>query len=102
MYVSECAPAKHRGRSVAIQLSIVIFGTIVTYWLDYGTIKNLTGEVVWRFPSLFRTSSLSSQYSLCRSSQRRPGGCVPTIAGKKLSASWPDYKGPPSTIRTCG
>ncbi|OAL03658.1 general substrate transporter [Phaeosphaeriaceae sp. SRC1lsM3a] len=54
MYVSECSPAKHRGRSVAIQLSIVIFGTVVAYWLDYGTIKNLTGEVVWRFPIAFQ------------------------------------------------
>ncbi|KAI9168093.1 Sugar transporter STL1 [Paramyrothecium foliicola] len=44
IYVSECSPAKNRGRSVAIQLSIVIFGTVVAYWLDYGTIKNLTGE----------------------------------------------------------
>ncbi|KAF5541172.1 sugar transporter [Fusarium phyllophilum] len=50
VYVSECSRAKHRGRAVAIQLSIVIFGTVVAYWLDYGTIKHLTGEVIWRFP----------------------------------------------------
>ncbi|PSN68627.1 general substrate transporter [Corynespora cassiicola Philippines] len=54
VYVSECSPAKHRGRSIAIQLSVVIFGTVVAYWLDYGTIKNLTGEVVWRFPIAFQ------------------------------------------------
>ncbi|OAL53129.1 general substrate transporter [Pyrenochaeta sp. DS3sAY3a] len=54
VFVSECSPAKHRGRAVAVQLSIVIFGTVVAYWLDYGTIKNLTGEVVWRFPIAFQ------------------------------------------------
>ncbi|KAH7131717.1 general substrate transporter [Dactylonectria estremocensis] len=54
VYVSECSPAKNRGRSIAIQLSIVIFGTVVAYWLDYGTIKHLTGEVVWRFPIAFQ------------------------------------------------
>lgn len=61
IYVAECSAAKHRGRSVAIQLSIVIvslstrgvgytlmsfeFGLTLAYWIDYGTIKNLTGEV---------------------------------------------------------
>ncbi|KAJ4167473.1 hypothetical protein NW754_011288 [Fusarium falciforme] len=54
VYVSECSHAKHRGRAVAVQLSIVIFGTVVAYWLDYGTIKHLTGEVVWRFPIAFQ------------------------------------------------
>ncbi|KAF1985168.1 general substrate transporter [Aulographum hederae CBS 113979] len=54
VYVSECSPAKYRGRSVATQLSIVIFGTVVAYWIDYGTITNLTGEVVWRFPVAFQ------------------------------------------------
>ncbi|KAG5812640.1 hypothetical protein H9Q74_003587 [Fusarium xylarioides] len=54
VYVSECSRARHRGRAVAIQLSIVIFGTVVAYWLDYGTIKHLTGEVVWRFPIAFQ------------------------------------------------
>ncbi|KPM43009.1 hypothetical protein AK830_g3531 [Neonectria ditissima] len=54
VYVSECSHATKRGRSVAKQLSIVIFGTVVAYWLDYGTIKHLTGEVVWRFPIAFQ------------------------------------------------
>ena len=47
------------------------FGTVIAYWLDYGTVKNLTGEVglffmlkksstdsipkvVWRFPIAFQ------------------------------------------------
>lgn len=52
---------------VAVQLSVVIvsviaqtfkfeltgrkFGTVVAYWLDYGTIRNLTGTVREQFPS---------------------------------------------------
>ncbi|KAI1036735.1 hypothetical protein LB503_003436 [Fusarium chuoi] len=54
VYVSECTRAKRRGRAVAMQLSIVIFGTVVAYWLDYGTIKHRSGEVVWRFPIAFQ------------------------------------------------
>ncbi|KAH6869056.1 general substrate transporter [Thelonectria olida] len=54
VYMSECSPAKDRGRAIAIQLSIVIFGTVVAYWLDYGTIKHLSGEVVWRLPIAFQ------------------------------------------------
>lgn len=62
VYVSECSNATSRGTSVAKQLSIVIvssriwygenrsnmcqFGTVVAYWIDYGTIKHLTGEVI--------------------------------------------------------
>ncbi|KAH6682819.1 general substrate transporter [Halenospora varia] len=54
IYVSETARSNRRGRMIAIQLSIVIFGTVVAYWLDYGTVKNLTGEIVWRFPIAFQ------------------------------------------------
>ncbi|KIW38969.1 hypothetical protein, variant [Exophiala oligosperma] len=54
VYVSETAPSHRRGRMVAIQLSIVIFGIVLAYWLDYGTINNLSGEVAWRFPIAFQ------------------------------------------------
>ncbi|KAG4441949.1 hypothetical protein IFR05_002568 [Cadophora sp. M221] len=54
VYVSETARSNRRGRMIAIQLSIVIFGTVVAYWLDYGTVTNLTGEIVWRFPIAFQ------------------------------------------------
>ncbi|KIX94522.1 uncharacterized protein Z520_09908 [Fonsecaea multimorphosa CBS 102226] len=54
VYVSETARSHRRGRMVAVQLSIVIFGIVFAYWLDYGTINNLEGEVVWRFPIAFQ------------------------------------------------
>ncbi|RDW76938.1 hypothetical protein BP6252_04991 [Coleophoma cylindrospora] len=54
VYVSETAQSNRRGRAIAIQLSVVIFGTVIAYWLDYGTIKNLTGEIIWRFPIAFQ------------------------------------------------
>ncbi|KAJ9497336.1 hypothetical protein H2202_007140 [Exophiala xenobiotica] len=47
IYVSETARSHRRGRMVAVQLSIVIFGIVFAYWLDYGTINNLEGEIVF-------------------------------------------------------
>lgn len=54
VYISETARSHRRGQMVAVQLSIVIFGIVLAYWVDYGTIHNLTGEVVWRFPIAFQ------------------------------------------------
>ncbi|GME50698.1 general substrate transporter [Neofusicoccum parvum] len=54
VYVSECSRAQSRGRSIAMQLNVVIFGTVLAYWLDYGTVTNLTGDVAWRFPIAFQ------------------------------------------------
>ncbi|KAL4912694.1 general substrate transporter [Aspergillus aurantiobrunneus] len=38
VYVSETSRSAVRGRFLAIQMSTVIFGTVVAYWLDYGMI----------------------------------------------------------------
>ncbi|KAJ5683440.1 General substrate transporter [Penicillium macrosclerotiorum] len=54
VYVSEASRNSVRGRSLAIQMSIVIFGTVIAYWLDYGIIRGQTGELVWRFPIAFQ------------------------------------------------
>ncbi|KAJ5378266.1 General substrate transporter [Penicillium cataractarum] len=54
MYVSEISRTESRGRSLAVQMSLVIFGTVIAYWLDYGMVRNLSGEVVWRFPIAFQ------------------------------------------------
>ena len=45
VYVSETAGSDRRGSMVAVQGSIVIFGIVMAYWIDYGTVRNLTGEV---------------------------------------------------------
>ena len=54
VYVAETAKSNLRGSMVAVQLNIVIFGIVLAYWLDYGTVRNLTGEAVWRFPIAFQ------------------------------------------------
>ncbi|KAF9886167.1 hypothetical protein FE257_011992 [Aspergillus nanangensis] len=54
VYVSETSRSTIRGRSLAIQMNMVILGTVLAYWLDYGMIRNHTGEVVWRFPLAFQ------------------------------------------------
>ncbi|KIW32893.1 uncharacterized protein PV07_04406 [Cladophialophora immunda] len=54
IWVSECARAAHRGALVAVQMSLVLMGLVVSYWFDYGTVRNLTGGVVWRLPLAFQ------------------------------------------------
>lgn len=49
-WVSETAKPHRRGPLVATQLNIVIFGLFFAYWFDYGCVKNLSGNVVWRLP----------------------------------------------------
>ncbi|KAL2853465.1 general substrate transporter [Aspergillus pseudoustus] len=50
IYVAEVATDSARGRVVCIQMSIVIFGLFTAYWIDYGTIRHLSGDAVWRLP----------------------------------------------------
>ncbi|EXJ72882.1 uncharacterized protein A1O5_04030 [Cladophialophora psammophila CBS 110553] len=54
VYVSETTRSNRRGSMVAVQLAIVIFGLVVAYWVDYGTVHSLSGEIVWRFPIAFQ------------------------------------------------
>ncbi|KIX96160.1 uncharacterized protein Z520_07938 [Fonsecaea multimorphosa CBS 102226] len=55
VWVAECSQPHVRGGLVTTQISIVIFGIVIAYWLDYGTIANLSGQIVWRFPLAFQT-----------------------------------------------
>lgn len=48
-WVAECAKPGVRGRDIAIELSIVLFGITLAYWTDIGLAK-YGGEVAWRFP----------------------------------------------------
>ncbi|KIW68599.1 hypothetical protein PV04_04536 [Phialophora macrospora] len=54
VYVSETARSHRRGQMIAVQLSIVIAGIVLAYWIDFATVHTLTGEVVWRFPIAFQ------------------------------------------------
>lgn len=48
--MSETAKPHRRGPLVATQLSIVVLGLFLAYWIDYGCIKHLSGDATWRIP----------------------------------------------------
>ncbi|KZT23359.1 putative sugar transporter [Neolentinus lepideus HHB14362 ss-1] len=53
IYQSETTPAASRGRMIAVQLSMLIVGIVIAYWIDYGmSLKN--SSVQWRFPIAFQ------------------------------------------------
>ncbi|KAK5062644.1 hypothetical protein LTR84_004717 [Exophiala bonariae] len=54
VYVAETSKLNRRGSMIAIQLSVVIFGTVLAYWLDYASVRTLSGGIVWRFPVGFQ------------------------------------------------
>jgi sugar porter (SP) family MFS transporter len=56
IWVSECAMQSGRGSYIAIQMSVVLFGLVVAYWIDFGTTTNLIGSVQWRFPLAFQAA----------------------------------------------
>ena len=43
-----------RGSMIALQLALAILGVVIAYWLDYGVVQHLEGQVVWRFPIAFQ------------------------------------------------
>ncbi|KAJ5606279.1 sugar transporter [Penicillium lagena] len=49
----ECTPAPIRGRTVAMELSALIVGIVIAYWIDYGCSGYTTG-FQWRFPIAFQ------------------------------------------------
>jgi MFS family permease len=49
----ETTPAHLRGRTMAIELSCLIVGIVVAYWIDYGC-SLYTNEFQWRFPIAFQ------------------------------------------------
>jgi sugar porter (SP) family MFS transporter len=54
VWISETAPASHRGPLITGQMSILLFGLVIAYWFDYGTTTNLEGSVQWRLPLAFQ------------------------------------------------
>jgi sugar porter (SP) family MFS transporter len=53
IWLSECTTPKSRGRMMAMQLSNLIMGLIVSNWLDYGMAFH-SGSVQWRVPCAFQ------------------------------------------------
>lgn len=50
MWQAETSKAQHRGKLVALQMALVIFGIDLTNWLNLGMTYIYESEVSWRFP----------------------------------------------------
>ncbi|OZJ02831.1 hypothetical protein BZG36_04352 [Bifiguratus adelaidae] len=53
VYQSEISPAAQRGWQVCCQLTTMLFGLMLAYWINYG-FYFLSGDAQWRFPLLFQ------------------------------------------------
>ncbi|KAJ9630148.1 hypothetical protein H2204_008653 [Knufia peltigerae] len=53
IWLTECANRTNRGRMMAMQLSNLIVGLILSNWLDYGT-QDYSSSFSWRFPCAFQ------------------------------------------------
>ena len=53
IWLAECAQPRSRGRMMAMQLSNLIMGLIISNWLDYG-MSFYAGSIQWRFPCAFQ------------------------------------------------
>ncbi|KAI5812965.1 general substrate transporter [Pyronema omphalodes] len=52
-YQAECSKTKNRGLLICIEGGSIAFGTLISYWLNYGV--SFTGtDMVWRFPIAFQ------------------------------------------------
>lgn len=52
-YQAECAKTKNRGLLICIEGGSIAFGTLISYWLNYG-VSFTNSDVVWRFPIAFQ------------------------------------------------
>lgn len=64
IWQSETTPAKLRGRMIAVQLSMLIVGIVVAYWIDYGmSLKE--SSIQWRFPIAFQVVFAFALIAFC-------------------------------------
>ncbi|KAF3207862.1 hypothetical protein TWF679_008194 [Orbilia oligospora] len=52
-YQAECANTKNRGLLICIQGGTIAFGTLLSYWLNYG-VTQYESSFSWRFPIAFQ------------------------------------------------
>ena len=52
-YQAECSKTTNRGLLISIQGGVIAFGTLVAYWIDYGSSYGPPG-LTWRFPIAFQ------------------------------------------------
>jgi len=50
MWQAETSKAEHRGKLVALQMVMVIFGISLTNWVNLGMTYVSDNQVSWRFP----------------------------------------------------
>ncbi|OAL26888.1 hypothetical protein AYO20_09921 [Fonsecaea nubica] len=54
MWQSETSKAKHRGKMIVLQLTLVLSGVVVVSWMNYGLSFADATSVSWRFPIAFQ------------------------------------------------
>ncbi|BFZ62834.1 hypothetical protein YB2330_003944 [Saitoella coloradoensis] len=64
IWQAECTLAHSRGRMIAVQLSMLIVGIVIAYWLDYGC-SFATTSLQWRFPIIFQVVFAVAMIGLC-------------------------------------
>ncbi|PUU76266.1 general substrate transporter [Tuber borchii] len=52
-YQAECAKTKNRGLLICIAGGSIAFGTLISYWLNYG-VSYTKSDIVWRLPISFQ------------------------------------------------
>lgn len=60
----ETTPAALRGRTIAMELSSLIVGIVIAYWIDYGC-SSYTNGFQWRFPIAFQIVFAFILIALC-------------------------------------
>ncbi|OBT70243.1 hypothetical protein VE03_00226 [Pseudogymnoascus sp. 23342-1-I1] len=53
-YQAECSRTTNRGLLICIEGGIIAFGTLIAYWIDYGSAKSAIDDFTWRFPIAFQ------------------------------------------------
>ncbi|KFX91449.1 hypothetical protein O988_07749 [Pseudogymnoascus sp. VKM F-3808] len=53
-YQAECSRTTNRGLLICIEGGIIAFGTLIAYWIDYGSAKSSIDDFTWRFPIAFQ------------------------------------------------
>lgn len=52
-YQAECTRTKNRGLMICIEGGTIAFGTLLSYWIDYGASYG-PDDLTWRFPIAFQ------------------------------------------------
>ncbi|KFY31400.1 hypothetical protein V493_01140 [Pseudogymnoascus sp. VKM F-4281 (FW-2241)] len=53
-YQAECSRTTNRGLLICIEGGVIAFGTLIAYWIDYGSAKSSMDDFTWRFPITFQ------------------------------------------------